>query len=210
MYLTEFLTIAVAHLLAVASPGPDFAIVLRQSIVRGKHAGLWTSLGIAGGILLHVTYCLLGIGLLLSSSANLLAGVKLVAAVYLVYLGITAIKASLGQFSYHSTKGDGSHISAKSLVLTGFLTNGLNPKATLFFLALFSVIIDADTPLLVQVGYGVYLSLATFIWFASLSLLLGIDSVRRFMLRAGQWFERAMGIILIALGMQLFVTLAPS
>jgi len=206
MYLAEFLTIAVAHLFAVASPGPDFAIVLRHSIVRGKHAGLWTSLGVAAGILLHVTYCILGIGLLLSSSPTLLAGVKLVAAIYLSYLGIIVIKASLNQASYNIKETNIASISARSLVLTGFLTNGLNPKATLFFLALFSVIIDSDTPLMVQAGYGLYLSVATFVWFACLSLLLGMEPIRNFILRAGRWFERAMGFILIALGVQLFTS----
>ncbi len=63
MYWTEFLTVALVHLLAVASPGPDFAIVLRESVSNGRHAGIWTALGVGSGILLHVGYCLLGIGL---------------------------------------------------------------------------------------------------------------------------------------------------
>ena len=60
MYWVEFLTIAVAHLFAVASPGPDFAVVTRQCVTGGTKAGVWTSLGVGTGILLHVSYCLLG------------------------------------------------------------------------------------------------------------------------------------------------------
>lgn len=210
MYLGEFLTIAIAHLFAVASPGPDFAVVLKNSVGHGKQAGLWTSFGIAVGILLHVTYCVLGIGLLLASSESMLTVVKLIAACYLGYLGLTAIRSSFGELTSNQIEGASSMLSARSLVLTGFLTNGLNPKATLFFLALFSVVIDAQTPLLVQVGYGLYLSLATFAWFAMLSLVLGLDGVRGFMSQAGHWFERGMGIVLIALGIQLLFSVMPT
>ncbi len=65
----EFSQVALAHLLAVASPGPDFALVLRQSLTHGRRTALWTSLGIGTAILLHVTYSLLGLGLLIRSSA---------------------------------------------------------------------------------------------------------------------------------------------
>ena len=71
MYWAEFLTIAVAHLFAVASPGPDFAVVLRQSVLGGSRTGIWTSLGVGSAILLHVAYCLLGVALLLAQSPSL-------------------------------------------------------------------------------------------------------------------------------------------
>ena len=90
--------------------------------------------------------------------------------------------------------------------LLGFLTNGLNPKATLFFLALFTVIIDANTPTQIQVVYGIYLALATFAWFAMLSKLLGRSSIRDRIMRSGVWFARAMGAILILLALQIAFT----
>ena len=68
MYWTEFLTVALVHLLAVASPGPDFAIVVRESVSSGRHTGICTAIGVGSGILLHVTYSLLGIGLIVSQS----------------------------------------------------------------------------------------------------------------------------------------------
>ncbi|MBL4820077.1 MAG: LysE family transporter [Gammaproteobacteria bacterium] len=209
MYLAEFLTIAIAHLFAVASPGPDFAIVLRYTVVGGKRAGLWTSLGIAAGILLHVSYGLLGIGLLIASSEILFGVLKLLAAVYLVYLGIKGIRESFRHPGYKLSAGEHSYLSAGSLIFTGFLTNGLNPKATLFFLAIFTLVIEPGTPMLVQLGYGIYLSIATFIWFALLSLLLGMEPVKRIFLSRGRWFDRALGIVLIALGIQLLITTAP-
>jgi len=203
VYFSEFLTIAIAHLVAVASPGPDFAIVLRQSVLNGRTAGLWTSLGIAAGILLHVTYCVLGVGVLLAASPRLFQAVKLIAAIYLVYLGTGALLASLHSSPVAGTEQAPVRTGPGAWVVAGFLTNGLNPKATLFFLALFTVVIDVNTPLSVQIFYGGYLSVATFAWFALLSLLLGMAAIRRFLLYAGVWFERLMGVILIGLGVHL-------
>src|SRR4051794_31688078 len=87
MYLAEFLTVALVHLLAVASPGPDFAVVLRESVTRGRPAGIFTALGVGSGIVLHVSYSLLGIGLLISQSILLFSLLKWLAAAYLIYIG---------------------------------------------------------------------------------------------------------------------------
>lgn len=209
MYLAEFLTIAIAHLFAVASPGPDFALVLRQSISFGQRAGLWTSAGIATGILIHVAYCLLGVAVLLASSDALFNTMKLLAATYLMYLGTSAIRQSLVPQTVRVEAFQATRVSARQLFITGFITNGLNPKATLFFLALFTVVINQSTPVQVQMFYGFYLSLATFVWFAGLSSVLGREPVRRRLLQSGVWFERGMGVVLILLAIQLAFSMLP-
>ena len=78
-YLDEFLLIAIAHFFAVASPGPDFAIVLKQSIQQGRNNALWTSAGVGLGIFVHVAYCLLGVALVLANSPELFTILKYVA-----------------------------------------------------------------------------------------------------------------------------------
>ena len=87
----EFGQIVLAHALAVASPGPDFALVLRQSLVHGRKTAIATSFGIGAGILVHVTYSLLGVGLLLKSSPLAFTFLKFVGAAYLGWLGIQAL-----------------------------------------------------------------------------------------------------------------------
>lgn len=202
-YWSEFAAIALAHLFAVASPGPDFAVVLRQCVTAGTRAGVWTALGVGSAILLHVAYCILGVALLLSSSPRLFSTMKIAAALYLAYLGLQSIRVSLRpQNTPAPVAGAGTVRPLKAIGL-GFLTNGLNPKATLFFLALFTVVIDPETPLAVQMGYGAYLAVATFAWFALLSAVLGRESVRKFMLRSGIWFERGMGVVLLVLAVQI-------
>ena len=204
MYWGEFLTIAIAHLFAVASPGPDFAVVTRQSVTAGTPAGVWTALGVGAGILLHIAYCLLGVALVIASSPRLFEVLKLLAAAYLLYLGVQSIRTSFAAplAAVDLGKGEVSLRPWRAMAL-GFLTNGLNPKATLFFLALFTVVIDPQTPLSIQLAYGIYLAVATFAWFAGLSFLLGRPGVRAWLLRAGAWVERGMGVILILLAVQI-------
>ena len=203
MYWTEFLTIAIAHLFAVASPGPDFAVVTRQSVTGGTKAGLWTSFGVAVGILLHVGYCILGVAFIVSQSPSLFNAMKYIAALYLFYLGVKSIRQSTRLQEESMKVSMEVSVDPGKAFLLGFLTNGWNPNATLFFLALFTVIIDANTPTQIQVVYGIYLALATFAWFAMLSKLLGRSSIRDRIMRSGVWFERAMGAILILLALQI-------
>jgi len=206
--MEQFLTIAVAHLFAVASPGPDFAVVLRQSVNGGTRAGLWTSAGVGTGIFLHIAYCLLGVALLLSRVDWLFTLVKWLAAAYLAWLGLQSLRnARRGEAAAVTAGGAADAVVAPLRAFsTGFITNGLNPKATLFFLALWTVVVNPGTPVMVQLLYGVYLALATFAWFALLSHLLGRRRVREFLLRAGKWFEAGMGAILLLLAAQIALT----
>lgn len=201
-YLGEFLTIAIVHLLAVASPGPDFAMVLRQSIVAGRTPALWTSIGIGGGIMVHVAYCLLGLGLVISQSIYLFNLIKLIGACYLLYVGWKSLRAQPAAADTGADESIPTPGAAQALRI-GFLTNALNPKATLFFLSLFSVVINPETPAAVQLGYGIYMSFATAIWFCCLSLFLTQQKIRNLFTRFGHWAERVMGALLIALGMKL-------
>lgn len=207
MYWNEFLTIALIHLLAVASPGPDFAVVVRESVVRGRRAGLFTALGVGSGILIHVTYSLLGIGLIVSQSILLFNILKWLAAAYLLYIGIKALRARpMDAAAMENDKAVAR--SALAAFSIGFITNGLNPKATLFFLSLFAVVIDPHTPLQVQMGYGAYLTGATALWFCLVALLFSQQRVRAGFARMGHWFDRITGVVLIGLGIKVALSQA--
>jgi RhtB (resistance to homoserine/threonine) family protein len=204
-YWPEFLIVALAHLVAVASPGPDFAMVLRQSITFGRRPAIWTSIGIGTGIFLHVAYSLLGIGLLVRNSVLAFNILKWLGAVYLAWIGQKALRAkpfaSDPQAGAAADRQDLPH--RRAAFVTGFLTNILNPKATLFFVSLFSVVINPRTPIAVQSIYGIWMALVTMLWFTLVSLFFSHDRVRATFLRCGHWFERAMGVILLALGVRL-------
>lgn len=203
MYWSEFLAVAAIHLLAVASPGPDFAVVVRESVTHGRRAGTWTALGVGSAIFLHVGYSLLGIGLIVSQSIVLFNLLKWLAAAYLVYIGFKALRAGPAKNQPSAAPTNLGERSPKAAYVAGFMTNGLNPKATLFFLSLFTVVINPHTPLWVQAGYGVYLALATTAWFCLVARLFSHSRVRAGFARIGHWFDRTMGVVLIALGIKI-------
>ena len=148
----------------------------------------------------------LGIGLIVSQSIVLFNALKWLAAAYLFYIGIKALRAKPAAPGSLEVVGDGAERSPRGAFMTGFVTNGLNPKATLFFLSLFTVVINPHTPLAVQAGYGVYLSFATAIWFCLVALLFSQRRVRAGFARMGHWFDRLMGAVLVGLGVKLAFT----
>lgn len=201
----ELFSIALIHFFAVASPGPDFAIVLKQSLQQGRAAALATSAGIGSGILLHITYSLVGIGLLIKTTPWLLNALLYLAAVYLAYIGFSALKS---QPKTTQTNLSATGVKPKSLgrsFLLGFFTNGLNPKATLFFLSMFTVAISPQTLLVHKVIYGVYMAIATAAWFGFLSLVITHEKIRAFYELNGHIFDRIMGVVLILMAVFLLI-----
>ncbi len=205
------LTVALMHAVAVASPGPDFAIVLKQSLQQGKKAGIWTSIGVGAGILVHVLYSLLGVGLLIQTHDWLYLGLLYVAAAYLVWIGIGALKSAPTTTQANEELNDvearshGSNKQSKHAFWLGFVTNGLNPKATLFFLALYSLAIPLNTYLFAKVAYGLYLAVATSLWFIFVTFLASRDRIRRIYQQKGYWFDRAMGVVIILMAILLVI-----
>lgn len=201
-YWPEFLTVVVVHFLAVASPGPDFAVILRQSLCASSRSGVWTAIGIGSGILVHVTYSLLGLGLLIAQSTTAFTVLKVLGAAYLLWVGWQCLKAR----PVTDAEADGAEVlqgervaSAWKAWRLGFLTNVLNAKATLFFVSLFSVVISPSTPLWVQGVYGLWMTVMTGLWFTGLALFLSREQVRGFFRKISHWIERATGVALIAL-----------
>jgi RhtB (resistance to homoserine/threonine) family protein len=194
-YRVEFSKVALAHLLAVASPGPDFTIVLKQSLVHGRRVAICTSLGIGTAILLHVGYSLLGLGFLIRSSEAWFNGVKYAGAAYLAWMGVQALRAKPRKLEPALVALESGRSKAFGL---GFLTNALNPKATLFFISLFALGVSPQTPKLIQAGYGLWMASATAGWFCLVSTLFTRPEVRNKFLRYGHWIDRALGIVFLA------------
>lgn len=200
--LADWLSVLVVGCLAVVAPGPNLAMTLRNSLGYSRAAGVFTAVGLAAGNLVHATYCLVGIGLVISRSLVLFNAIKWLGAAYLLYIGIR----SLGAKPHADDASDGlgaRTISRAAAVRSGFLTNLLNPKVTLFFLALFTQIIEPGTPLPARALYGLTMVGLEFGWFAVVALLVSHRVVKRRYLRVSHWVERATGAVLIALGVRL-------
>jgi len=198
-YLGEFLALATIHFLAVVAPGPDFAVTIRQSVRFGRLVGICTALGIGAGISVHVLYTLLGVGALMHTTPWLLTVAKVIGGAYILYLGVSLLR------SKPKSAIEGEKTSEESVVeqtlfkafSTGFLTNATNPKATLFFLAIFTTIISAETPLQIQAFYGLWMCFVNALWFVIVALFFSSSKVRLLFMRMGHWFERTMGVVLI-------------
>jgi RhtB (resistance to homoserine/threonine) family protein len=201
-YWPEFLTIVVAHALAVASPGPDFALVLRQSLAHGRRTAVWSSIGIGCGLSVHIAYCILGLGYFLKNSAVALATVKYLGAAYLLWVGIQALRSKPRSGDLDLAAGASAPTDGAAWT-TGFLVNVLNPKAALFFISLFPLAVSVATPKLVQVGYGVWMTVATIAWFSFVSVVFTREEVRRRFLRHGHWIDRALGVVFIGFAVSL-------
>lgn len=209
-YIEQFFLIAAVHFLAVASPGPDFAIILKQSIRYDRRTAIFTSFGIATGILLHVTYSLIGIGLLIASDERLFTALKYLAASYFCYIAWHSLRAkkpeTISDESQATNNPTDEIPSPKKAFFTGFLINGLNVKATLFFVSLFSVIIIPETPFAIKLSYGLYMTVATAAWFVLLSYLLTQFRVRSLLQVKGYLLDRLMGAVLLVLAIQLVLS----
>lgn len=204
MYFSEFLIIAFAHLIAVISPGPDFVVVCKQSLVYSKKSGVYTALGLGLGILVHVFYCLVGIGLIISQSIILFNIIKFAGAGYLIYIGLKSLLSKHSKLSVSIDEDKNKKdISVFSAIKTGFLTNVLNPKATLFILALFTQVINPHTPLVIQAFYGAWMGFATFAWFALVATALNIGVVRNKFLTFSKYIEKVTGVVLVFLGLKI-------
>jgi RhtB (resistance to homoserine/threonine) family protein len=201
----EFAKVALAHLLAVASPGPDFAVVLRQSFEHGRRVAVWTAIGIGTGIMLHVGYSLLGLGQLLRGAAVWFTVVKYLGAAYMAWLGIQSLRAAPRRDVALDGDERVTAPNGRSAFATGFFTNALNPKVSLFFIALFAVVVSPSTPKRVQAGYGLWMVLATMAWFSLVAVVFTRARVREAFLRHGHWIDRALGVVFLAFALGLAV-----
>ena len=201
--MSVFFTVAVLHLFAVVSPGPDFILVSRQCFRYGRQVGLWTSFGIAVGILFHVTLSLTGLSILLQNQPGLFWYLKLAASMYIGYLGVVSLftKNSVN-FVDNSLNQVASEFKS---ITTGFLTNILNPKALIFFITVFTLVINKNTGIVPKTLLGIYMSVATFIWFSFVSILLTNKNTTIRFREAIPWIEKITGLLLLFIALQILL-----
>ena len=200
--MAEFLTVAILHLFAVASPGPDFALITRQSLRFNRRVAIWTSLGIGVGILFHCLLAITGLVILITSNELFSTILKIIGSAYLLYLGINSIIGD--QKKSKLDEKDKDNLDKFNGFLLGFITNITNVKAILFFVTVFSVVIDVGNNLSL-VLYGVYMALATFLWFAFISYVFTSNKFKNKFSSFLTIFEKGIGMILILLSLQIII-----
>ncbi len=200
--MLEFLTIAILHLFAVASPGPDFLLVTRQCLRFDRTVAIWASAGIATGILFHSFIAITGVTLIISSNPEVFKWLKVLASIYIAYLGYLSIFKSSTSVSDKDKKDNENYVGSFTL---GLITNILNPKAILFFITVFTAVVDVSTTRLLLGLYGLYMSITTFIWFTGISYIFSNQGLRDRYKQFIPFFEKGIGIVLIIIAVGLIL-----
>lgn len=185
------------------TPGQDTLYILSSSIAHGRRIGVASALGISAGCIVHTLAAALGLSAILATSATAFIAVKLVGAAYLIYLGILALTVRADPISASQ------HPAAMPIGLAfrrGLLTNVLNPKVALFFLALLPQFIDSDSPTKVGafLGLGLTFVATGTVW--CLFLAVAASHVRGLFVehpRALTHLSRASGVLFVFLGLRL-------
>ena len=206
-FLLNWFFLFVIFTMALASPGPDFVIAVRNSILYSRKIGIITAIGFALGVSVHMTYTLLGLAVLISQSVILFNLIKYAGAAYLFYIGFHALK-SHGFEETTSQRAQQKTMNPLKALWNGFLTNALNPKATLFFMAVFSQFINPETPFSIQIIYALTCVVMTGIWFSLVAMVLTHPKIKAKFLQLTKWIDRVCGGLLIALGIKLALSKA--
>lgn len=201
-------TILFIHLLAVASPGPDFIVAVRNSLTYGSRAGIFTAVGFGLGIFVHLLYCYLGVAVLIASSPILFKAIKILGGIYLLYIAYQIFKHRNDLLSTESVseKSENKTMSDLEAIKSGFWTNALNPKATLFFLGVFSTAIPADINIFVLLVISFFLVLNTFLWFAFVAYIFTKEASRRIFIKNAFYINIALSMALTLLSLKILLS----
>lgn len=198
--MNEIIAVATITILAVISPGPDFAMVTRSSYTYGVKTGLICALGIAIGVQVHVFYTIFGITVIIMSSPTLFLVVKLLSVFYLVYIGF---KSFINKTKITTGASQGQSLSHFVAFKTGFLTNALNPKTMFFVVSVYSQVIQVNNSVWLNLGYGLFISFAHLVWFSLIALFFATPTVRNKVLNYQLVMDKVIGLLLIVLGLSL-------
>ncbi len=194
-YLLEFASLMAVFSFAIVSPGADLAMVMRQAILHGRRQAVITSFGIGTALMFHVSYTILGLGLIISQSITLFNIVKWCRRLSRLY-------------RHQGAEGEEGRCrrpdrprravpaqSAPKAFLLGFAANALNPKPVFFFLSIFSTVVSVQTPMEVKFVYGLIMATALIAWFVSVSLFMTTPRMRAAFTGISHWIDRASGAV---------------
>lgn len=200
-YIPLLSTVSFVFLLAIISPGPDFIMVVKNSLQYSRKIGIFTAVGFCLAILVHIFYCMAGLAVLISKSILVFNILKLLGAAYLIYIGWKSFfsKSSVLEIEKTEQKKD---ISVFEAIKIGFLTNLLNPKATLFFLSLFTFVVSPDIPYRVLASLTLIMLLIMFGWFSLVAIFFTQKKVQETFSKFQNIFNKVFGGILMIIGIK--------
>lgn len=205
MTVTHLIALGGVILLAAMSPGPDFVIVTRNAMLSGRRAGMACAAGIASGVFTWAVVTALGISGLLAASAVAFTVVKLAGAVYLLLLGAQALIAARRGGYEAPTVSEGEATGALAAYRQGLVTNLLNPKVAVFFIALLPQFLPASATAADHLALAGVAAVVSMTWFTVLTNVVSV--LRRFLTtnRVRRTIDAVMGTLLVALGLRIAI-----
>ncbi|MCI0303465.1 LysE family transporter [Cronobacter sakazakii] len=199
--LETTLFVATIAALGMLSPGPYFFLVIKNAARYPRSAAMMTAAGVIAGVVTHMTYCVAGIAVVITTTPWLFGALKYVGAAYLVWLGVNALLAR-GTTSLALDGVAQESTSLKKAFIQGYICNLLNPKATLFFLAMFTQVLNVNSGLMEKLWYAGIIVALTLVWWPLLVLLIQSQPVRRGLTKAQKVIDKLLGGMLLALGIK--------
>ena len=203
------LTIAAIHLVACLSPGPDIFLVVYNSMRHGWRIGMATTAGILCGVGLHISIGLTGVSYLITRGKGFEMALSLAGGTWLIYLGLRGLvdfwKSRNKSTDPEIAQSNSTSHSAGSAWTQGFLVNLLNPKALLFFLSLFSVMLGPNLPMGIRISCGLVMVMTQAVAFALVAILVDRPRMKAGWRGAQLWLELGISVILLGLGLWIWI-----
>ncbi|MGB8667888.1 MAG: threonine export protein RhtC [Serratia inhibens] len=206
--LMLFLTVALVHLIALMSPGPDFFFVSQTAASRSRREAMMGVVGISLGIVVWAGVALMGLHLILQKMAWLHQIIMVGGGIYLCWMGWQLLRSARSQ-SAQSVPAEEVKVAlpkAGRSFIRGFLTNLSNPKAVIYFGSVFSLFVGDDVGAGARWGLFLLIIAETFVWFSLVALVFALPAMRRGYQRLAKWIDGLAGVLFTGFGLHLIFT----
>jgi threonine efflux protein len=204
--LTLFLTVAVLHIVALVTPGPDFFFVSQTAVSRSRKEAMMGVLGITGGVMVWSGVALLGLNLILEKMAWLHNIIMIGGGLYLCWMGYQMLRSALKKEKVTQELPAVELAHGGRSFLKGLLTNLSNPKAIIYFGSVFSLFVSNDVGSAERWGLFVMIALETFAWFTIVASLFALPKMRRGYQRLAKWIDGVAGALFAGFGIHLIIS----
>lgn len=208
--LSIFITVGLAHFLALLSPGPDFVLIVKSAIKNDSKDAIGVALGITFANAVYIGLCLIGVGSILATSAPIMITLKTIGGLFLMYLGIQALRARKDAYDQFQVAQSAHSNIPKTTFLkeftAGFLSGIFNPKNLLFYLSLFTVVLTPEISFMFKLGLGIWMIVVVFAWDTAVIFLLSTRKVRAKFTQVAYYIDKVTGALLGVIGLTIVRT----
>ncbi|AGE16009.1 MULTISPECIES: threonine export protein RhtC [Serratia] len=204
--LMLFLTVALVHLIALMSPGPDFFFVSQTAASRSRREAMMGVVGISLGIVVWAGVALMGLHLILQKMAWLHQIIMVGGGMYLCWMGWQLLRSARAQQAQPAAEAQVALPKAGRSFIRGFLTNLSNPKAVIYFGSVFSLFVGDSVGAGARWGLFLLIVAETFVWFSLVAVVFALPAMRRGYQRLAKWIDGVAGVLFTGFGLHLIFT----